>query len=98
MLSHGVLDAMTNGGRGVAFLAPFSEERYHFPFRPIEVSPLSVRAFFTDRGVTIMENELVWIWLPALAVAGLAVWLRRRQTNASRIPRHEARDSPFITG
>jgi uncharacterized iron-regulated membrane protein len=45
-----------------------------------------------------MENELVWIWLPALAVAGLAVWLRRRQTNASRIPRHEARDSPFITG
>ena len=38
--SHGVLDALTNGGRGVAFLMPFSDQRYHFPVRPIEVSPL----------------------------------------------------------
>ena len=38
-LSHPLLDALTNGGRGVALLAPFSAERYFFPFRPIEVSP-----------------------------------------------------------
>jgi inner membrane protein len=88
-ISHGLLDAMTNGGRGVAFFAPFSEQRYHFPFRPIEVSPLSVRQFFTDRGVTIMANELIWIWLPSLAVAALAIWLRRRSIAGSRLaPRH----------
>nr|HRC76832.1 rhodanese-like domain-containing protein [Kouleothrix sp.] len=32
---HGVLDAMTDGGLGVAFFAPFSATRYFFPFRPI---------------------------------------------------------------
>src|SRR5262245_35684785 len=29
--SHGVLDAFTNGGLGVAFLAPFDGTRYFFP-------------------------------------------------------------------
>jgi inner membrane protein len=38
--SHGVLDALTNGGHGIAFFAPFSSARYFLPFRPIEVSPL----------------------------------------------------------
>ncbi|HEV8317741.1 MAG TPA: metal-dependent hydrolase, partial [Vicinamibacterales bacterium] len=37
--SHGILDAMTTGGSGVAFFAPFSAERYFFPWRPILVSP-----------------------------------------------------------
>jgi inner membrane protein len=81
-LSHGLLDALTNGGRGVAFLTPFSEQRYHFPVRPIEVSPLGVREFFTHRGLTIMANELVWVWLPAALVAALAIWLRRRSARA----------------
>lgn len=79
-LSHGLLDALTNGGRGVAFLAPFSEERYHFPVRPIEVSPLGVREFFTHRGVAILTNEIVWVWLPAALLAVVALWLRRRST------------------
>ena len=79
--SHGVLDALTNGGRGVAFLMPFSDQRYHFPVRPIEVSPLGVREFFTERGVTIIANEFVWVWLPAALIAALAVWLRRRATH-----------------
>ena len=29
--SHGVLDAMTNGGLGVAFFSPFDTTRYFFP-------------------------------------------------------------------
>lgn len=47
--SHGVLDAMTNGGRGVAFFAPFSDARYFFPWRPIEVSPLGIDRFLSAR-------------------------------------------------
>src|SRR4029450_4848408 len=39
-VSHGLFDAMTDGGLGVAFFAPFSEARYFFPFRPIHVSPI----------------------------------------------------------
>lgn len=87
--SHGVLDALTNGGRGVAFLAPFSVERWHFPVRPIEVSPIGVREFFTARGVEVMANELRWIWLPSalgLAVAWLLGRFSDRRMPAARAP------------
>jgi inner membrane protein len=80
--SHGVLDAMTNGGRGVAFFSPLLDRRYHFGFRPIEVSPIGVREFFSERGLTIMANELVWIWLPALVCLAVALWFRRAATPA----------------
>jgi inner membrane protein len=87
--SHGILDAMTNGGRGVAFLAPFSSRRWHFDFRPIEVSPIGVRDFFSARGLEVIANELLWIWLPALALVA-AVWAVRRvsgpRTPAGRVP------------
>jgi inner membrane protein len=75
--SHGVLDALTNGGLGVAFFAPFESSRYFFPFTPIEVSPMSVRAFFSERGLRVMASELVWVWLPSLVFAVLVIWLRR---------------------
>src|SRR6266852_1702626 len=52
--SHGILDAMTNGGLGIAFFAPFSNARYFFPWRPIEVSPLGLDAFFSGRGIVVL--------------------------------------------
>lgn len=77
--SHGVLDATTNGGLGVAFLAPFSAERWFLPWRPIWVSPIGVRAFFTPYGLDVLVTEILWVWLPALGfVAGAAVLRRRR--------------------
>ena len=75
--SHGVLDAMTNGGLGVAFFAPFDNSRYFFPFTPVAVSPISVRGFFTARGVRVLASELIWIWLPAIAFVLAVVCLRR---------------------
>jgi inner membrane protein len=79
--SHGFLDAMTNGGLGVAFFAPFSETRYFLPWRPILVSPISIHVFLGYRGLRVMWSELGWIWLPASLVflAGLA--LHRRSTS-----------------
>lgn len=77
--SHGVLDAFTNGGLGVALLSPFDPTRYFAPFRPIEVSPLSVGAFVSARGLSILASELIWVWLPcALLGASLWLWSRRR--------------------
>lgn len=75
--SHGVLDAMTSGGHGVAFLAPFSDERFFLPWRPIVVSPLSVSRFFSERGLAVLRSELVWIWLPALTFSLVAIVWRR---------------------
>ncbi len=68
--SHPVLDAMTTGGLGVAFFAPFHNERYFFPFRPIKVSPISVSKFFTARAWVILSSEFIWVWIPSLLVIG----------------------------
>ncbi len=73
---HGVLDAMTNGGLGVAFFAPLDNSRYFLPFRPIEVSPISVTGFFNTRGLAILASECLWIWLPCLILMG-GVWKTR---------------------
>lgn len=75
--SHGVLDAMTNGGLGVAFFSPFNNSRYFLPWRPIVVSPISVHRFFSGRGYAVLQSELLWIWLPAILFAGLVLAFRR---------------------
>lgn len=78
--SHGVLDAMTDGGSGVAFLAPFDDARYFLSWRPIPVSPIGVSRFLTPRGLHILQAELLLIWLPAavIVVAGAAAQRRHR--------------------
>ena len=73
--SHGLFDALTDGGLGVAFFAPFSNARYFFPWRPIRVSPIGVSRFFSERGLSVLASELVWIWAPSLAVGAVAWWL-----------------------
>jgi len=75
-LSHGLLDAMTNGGPGIAFAAPFSDGRSFLPWRPLEVSPIGVR-FFSMRGLAAMASEIVWVWLPVGLVCAAACWRRR---------------------
>jgi len=75
-LSHGFLDAATNGGLGVAFFSPFSDARYFFPFRPIEVSPIGIRSFLSARGIAVLRSEAVWIWIPSLALAIVAGGIR----------------------
>ena len=75
--SHGVLDAMTNGGLGVAFFSPFDNRRYFFPWRPIVVSPISASRFFGARGYAVLQSEFLWIWIPS-AVFALIVLTRRR--------------------
>jgi inner membrane protein len=75
--SHGLLDAFTNGGPGVAFFAPFDETRYFFPWRPVPVSPLSTH-FFSAWGWRVFEAELLLIWLPAATLAAVALMRRRR--------------------
>src|SRR5688572_10480141 len=70
--SHGLLDAMTDGGRGIAFFSPFSNHRYFLPWRPIRVSPIGG----IDFGV--LWSEVRWVWLPAMAVAAVGTIRRRR--------------------
>lgn len=73
--SHGLLDALTNGGLGIALLAPFSGRRYFLPWRVIEVSPLRPAELFSRRGLCVLRSEMRWVSAPCgvLALAGAAV-------------------------
>lgn len=85
--SHGLLDAMTNGGLGVAFFSPFDTSRYFLPWRPIIVSPIGVMRFFSSRGLAVLRSEIVWIWFPAALVALPALLTRHRN------PSHVSKDN-----
>ena len=76
-MSHGILDAMTNGGLGVAFLSPFDTTRYFFPWRPVRVSPVGVGRFFSAQGAAILASEIEYVWLP-LATLWVGVGVLRR--------------------
>ena len=81
--SHGVLDAMTNGGLGVAFFAPFDETRYFFPWRPVKVSPIGIWSFFSLTGLLVLLSEALFIWLPTLvlvkSVQRICLWRRLKR-------------------
>ena len=70
--SHGLLDTLTDGGKGIALLWPFSNERYFAPWRPIPVAPIGARLFSTA-GIRLMLYEAL-LFLPVFLVAG---WPRR---------------------
>jgi inner membrane protein len=57
--------------------APFSNERYFFPWRPIEVSPIGVGSFFSEWGLRVIGSELRWVWLPSAVVSALGYVARR---------------------
>ena len=66
--AHGALDALTTHGAGIAFLSPFSQERFVAPWRP----------------VTNLRAEIIWVWLPALSLlVALARWRRGRSQAAA---------------
>ncbi|MFN3404368.1 MAG: metal-dependent hydrolase [Cytophagaceae bacterium] len=64
-MSHGLLDSLTNGGLGVAYFFPFDNTRYFFPYRPIQVSPIGVKNFFSEWGIRVIKSELIWIGIPS---------------------------------
>ena len=73
--SHGILDALSTIGNGVAFWAPFSWTHYEFGWQPLgEIGP-------GPRGPTrllaIVGNELLWVGLPSLIVVAIARLIRR---------------------
>ncbi|GAB3348681.1 metal-dependent hydrolase [Lysobacter tyrosinilyticus] len=66
--SHPLLDALTNGGLGVALMWPWSDARLFAPWRPIAVSPIGA-GFFSGRGIAVLASEFCWVWLPTLGLS-----------------------------
>lgn len=67
--SHGMLDAFTNGGLGIAFFWPVSMQRYFAPVQVIDVSPIGVSRIFSMHGLAVIQSELLWVWLPSMSMA-----------------------------
>jgi len=70
--SHPLLDALTDGGLGVALLWPWDDARMFAPWRPIPVSPIGA-SFVSARGLSVMLAEL----LPALPLLIYGLWPAR---------------------
>jgi inner membrane protein len=81
VISHGVLDAMTDGGLGVALLWPFSDNRFFLPWRPIQVTPMRIDGLFSREGLRIVGSEIAVIWLPTIVIGGLA-WRYAKKRSA----------------
>jgi inner membrane protein len=74
MASHGLLDALTDGGMGIGLLWPVDDTRYFAPWRPLPVAPIG-RAFLSPRGLGVAAVELLW-FVPLIA---WTLWRRSRR-------------------
>jgi len=86
--THGVLDAFTDGGLGIALLSPFDNSRIFFLWQPIEVAPIGISRFFSPWGVRVIISEMLWVWLPAISLLIVVKLFRfitvrsKKETNA----------------
>ncbi|TET36674.1 MAG: metal-dependent hydrolase [Planctomycetota bacterium] len=74
---HGIFDAMTFRGLGIAFLSPFSNERYLLPWRPLPPIVPSAEFMFSRWGAAVMWLEFKWVLVPTFAVLLLSIPVRR---------------------
>ncbi|MBJ6366576.1 metal-dependent hydrolase [Snuella sedimenti] len=79
-LSHGALDAMTTGGKGVGFLIPFNNNRFFFPVRIIKVSPLGIKHFFSEWGLKVIFSEFKYVVVPCFIIFGIRFLTRLRKS------------------
>lgn len=91
LAAHDLLDAMTNGGLGIALLSPFDNTRYFFPWTPIQVSPIGLGGFLTRWGAEALWSEVKYVWLPVFAFSLVAYGLRRTiSARACKVPARSA--------
>ena len=81
MISHGLFDGLTNGGLGVAYFSPISNQRYFLPWRPIEVSTLNINHFFEGQGLGVLKSEFLYLWPPAIVIFLVGLIIIRKAAN-----------------
>jgi inner membrane protein len=90
ILSHGLLDAMTNGGQGVAFFSPVMNQRFFFPWTPIKVAPIGIRPMLTKHGFDVIRSEFLVVWLPLsflVACVKTARWIIGKRDAQNQVGR-----------
>jgi inner membrane protein len=85
MLTHPLLDALTDHGAGVMLLLPFSTARVFFPWRPLHLDPVGALLFRHNPEV-IRKSEIPFcVAAAAMGIASLLVvhWRRRAASVSS---------------
>ncbi|MDY8138208.1 subclass B1 metallo-beta-lactamase [Aquimarina sp. 2201CG5-10] len=95
--SHGVLDAMTTGGLGIAFFSPFDDTRYFFPWRPIQVSPIGASKFFSKWGIKVLLSELIWIGIPGTIYILVTNQLRQNKQKKTNLKNNVIKKIILVT-
>lgn len=67
-LSHSLLDAMVREARGIQFLLPLSDTRYHFPWRPFLAPDYGLQNIFSLTTLKIHTPEILLLWIPAFVI------------------------------
>lgn len=70
LLSHGCLDAFSTYSLGVEFFAPFSQQRFHFPWTPLRTG--------SEGLVDQLMQEAIFVLLPAVLLGWVGIKIRRR--------------------
>ena len=63
LLSHGLLDACSRYSVGLAFFAPFSDQRYRFVWTPLGDPAGRLSYQFLQEGLVVLVPALLAIWL-----------------------------------
>ncbi len=82
--SHGLIDALTYGGPGVALLEPFSHARLLLPLHLVPVLPLGLPEVLSQLGVEVVADELLWLVLPWALLLSAARWVVNREARSRR--------------
>jgi inner membrane protein len=80
MGSHGLLDALTDGGLGIGLFSPFTWRRYFFPVRPLPVALLNPSSLFSSAMVQVYTVEMALFgpfclaaWLSSADLSGMFI-------------------------
>ena len=80
MGSHGLLDALTDGGLGIGLLSPLNWRRYFFPIRPLPVALLSPSSLFSSSMLQVYSVEVALFgpfclaaWLSSADLSGMYI-------------------------
>jgi len=79
MASHGIFDALTDGGLGIALFSPFSNERFFFPYTPILVSPIGYHGIWSFRTIYLLLSETIYVTIPLLFALLIIIFYRKRR-------------------
>lgn len=77
--SHGILDAFTDGGLGIALFSPFDTTRYFMPWQPLPVPDLGLESVFRERFLVVIGTEILLVWMPVMAISAFVLLLRTRR-------------------